>query len=193
MNDTRLQPEIVGENLRKLRISKGFTLEEAAGKSGLTKGFLSLVETGRRRINAKDLHSLLDGYGFTTALFFSRLHGRDSEPDIIVQRAKTMLLLDGKSAAAATRVHLARPVSQLNDAEMTVVRLAPQSLLTNDYITRSGMIRGYVILGLLLIEFQGDEAVARMGDEFCFDGSRPHLFRNYTDEPTEYIHLVLPK
>lgn len=192
MNDTRLQPDIIGENLRKLRISKGLTLEEAAGRSGLTKGFLSLVETGRRRINAKDLHSLLSGYGFTTAMFLSRLDGRDSEPEIIIQRSKTMLLLDGKRSDTATHVHLTRPIGQASDAEMTVVYLAPQSLLTDDYITRPGQVRGYVIRGSLLIEFPGDEAVARAGDEFCFDGSRQHLFRNYTDEPTEYIHIVLP-
>lgn len=189
MNEPRLQPNTVGEGLRNLRLSKNITLEVAATAAGLTKGFLSLVETGQRNINAKDFQALLAQYGSSPALFISQLSGRGTESEIIVQKAKSMALLDGKRGERGNRVLLARPVETIREPEMTVVDIAPQSLLTNDYTMRNGIIRGYVLLGTLLIEFKGDEAVARAGDEFMFDGRRPHLFRNFTEEPTKYVQF----
>jgi transcriptional regulator with XRE-family HTH domain len=192
MNDIRLKQDIMGDNLRILRVSKGLTLEEAAVAAGLTKGFLSLVETGRRRISASDLHDLLSVFGYTTAMFISSISGRSPEPETVVQKAKTMLLLDGKSGQNATRVLLARPVELSAEGEICHIRLEPQKMLTTGYISRKGVVRGFVISGVILIEFKGDEAVARAGDEFRFEASKPHLYRNYTDEPTEFIQFVLP-
>ncbi|GAB1430840.1 cupin domain-containing protein [Ignavibacteria bacterium] len=193
MNELRLQPQIIGEGLRKLRLSKNITLETVAAATGLTKGFLSLVETGRRNINAKDLQALLTQYDSSSALFISLLCGRGAEPEVIVQKSKNMLLLDGKHGERGCRVLLARPVGTAHEPEITVVDIAPQSLLTSDYTIRHGTIQGYVIAGTLLIEFKGDEAVARAGDEFMFDGRRHHLFRNFTEEPTKYVQFFLPE
>ena len=46
---------IVGDNIRKLRMKEGLTQEELALKSGLSQGYINQLENGRRRYTQKCL------------------------------------------------------------------------------------------------------------------------------------------
>ncbi len=53
------QPKLLGENIRRLRATRDATLDSIALKTGLSKSFLSLVESGKRKIKTDDLRRVL--------------------------------------------------------------------------------------------------------------------------------------
>lgn len=46
---------IVGENIRKFRLSAGFTQEALANRSGLSQGYINQLENGKRNFTQKSL------------------------------------------------------------------------------------------------------------------------------------------
>jgi len=49
---------IVGENLRKIRIKIGLTQEEVALRSGLSQGYINQLESGKRMFTQKSLEQI---------------------------------------------------------------------------------------------------------------------------------------
>jgi transcriptional regulator with XRE-family HTH domain len=53
----------VGDRIREIREELGLTLEKLADKTGISKGFLSDVETGKRDISSEYLLKIADAMG----------------------------------------------------------------------------------------------------------------------------------
>lgn len=53
----------VGERVRKLREHLGYTQDEFASKLGLTRNFISLVETGQRILSDRSFLSIVREFG----------------------------------------------------------------------------------------------------------------------------------
>ena len=53
----------VGDRIREIREELGLTLEKLADKTGISKGFLSDVETGKRDISSEYLLKIADAVG----------------------------------------------------------------------------------------------------------------------------------
>lgn len=51
---------IVGDNIRKLRLKAGLTQEELALKSGLSQGYINQLESGKRKFTQKSLELIAD-------------------------------------------------------------------------------------------------------------------------------------
>jgi transcriptional regulator with XRE-family HTH domain len=51
---------IVGDNIRRLRLKAGLTQEELALKSGLSQGYVNQLESGKRRFTQKSLELIAD-------------------------------------------------------------------------------------------------------------------------------------
>ena len=108
----------VGENVRKLRIEKGMTQAQLAG-SDFSKGFISLLETGRTRASLRAAEILAKRLGITapkllTLKEFPRLEGL---PDI----AARITAIANASHDAGTIIqlrHLAEEVTELTKRRM---------------------------------------------------------------------------
>ena len=51
---------IVGNNIKRLRLNAGLTQEELALKSGLSQGYINQLESGKRRFTQKSLELIAD-------------------------------------------------------------------------------------------------------------------------------------
>ncbi|MDI6759174.1 MAG: helix-turn-helix transcriptional regulator, partial [Candidatus Omnitrophota bacterium] len=56
----RRDRNIIGENIRKLRMQAGLTQEELALKSGLSQGYVNQLENGKRNYTQKSLELIAD-------------------------------------------------------------------------------------------------------------------------------------
>ncbi|MDP2277243.1 MAG: helix-turn-helix transcriptional regulator, partial [Nitrospirota bacterium] len=56
----RRDRNIIGENIRKLRMQTGLTQEELALKSGLSQGYVNQLENGKRKYTQKSLELIAD-------------------------------------------------------------------------------------------------------------------------------------
>ena len=61
----------VNRTIKRIRQDRGFTLEELAMKSNLTKGYLSKVENAKKSSPVSTLQSLSDSLGSVFALIVS--------------------------------------------------------------------------------------------------------------------------
>ena len=196
MPDLIYLPDKVGINLRRLRQASELTLDETARHSGLSKSFLSMLESGKRSAKMPDLRRILACYGYSLGRFLSEAHdaGGEEAPVAdsasIVQTAVGALLMDGSREEGKYRLLLLRPVRGEHDIELLELYLPPQSQMTESNMTIDAEVRGIVRRGTLLIVLQGDEYIAREGDEFCYPGTTPHLLRNYTEQPA-IVNLII--
>src|SRR5687767_13642904 len=78
--------EPLGAKLRRQRRRLGFTLDELAGKTGISKPYLSLIETGRVPNPPSDekLRRLEQSLGFTPGELVSQAHLHRTPKDVRV-------------------------------------------------------------------------------------------------------------
>src|SRR5437870_600293 len=103
--------EALGPKLRRQRRRLGFTLDELAGKTGISKPYLSLIETGRVPNPPSDekLRRLEQTLGFTAGELISQAHLQRTPRDVRVMLQRLMkegsgfrVQGSGKDSATAT-------------------------------------------------------------------------------------------
>jgi phage repressor protein C with HTH and peptisase S24 domain len=84
--------EPLGTKLRRQRRRLGLTLDELAGRTGISKPYLSLIETGRVTNPPSDekLRRLEQSLGFTTGELLSQAHLQRTPRDVRVMLHKLM-------------------------------------------------------------------------------------------------------
>src|SRR5438552_5124773 len=82
------QPRLVGGEIRNLRKARGLTLTALAEASGLSIGYLSLLERDRATPSIKALYAVSRALGVTISWFFQASDVPEAERDLVVRRAR---------------------------------------------------------------------------------------------------------
>ena len=100
--------EALGPKLRRQRRRLGLTLDELAGRTGISKPYLSLIETGRVPNPPSDekLKRLEQSLGFPTGELLTQAHLHRTPKDV---RAMLARLLEGQGANGEGRVKAKAP------------------------------------------------------------------------------------
>jgi len=69
--DVFVKKNIVGDNIRRLRLKTGLTQEELALKSGLSQGYINQLESGKRKFTQKSLESVAETLSVPIVELFS--------------------------------------------------------------------------------------------------------------------------
>src|SRR3954466_4389205 len=95
--------DTLGVKLRRQRRRLGLTLDELAGRTGISKPYLSLIETGRVPNPPSDekLRRLEQSLGFIAGELVSQAHLQRTPRDVRAVLAK-LLSREGSGAAVAT-------------------------------------------------------------------------------------------
>lgn len=196
-------PKLFGESLRRLRIACDMSLQQAADSALVSKSFLSMVESGQRAMRFEDLLRLFSAYRYPFGWFLTQtrdsfLQGIFDEPldratlNIVQPRTSSLLMTGERLSDASARLLLLRPLRSRDDSEWLELMLPAQTQLTENSLSLSGEVRGVVQRGTLLLLLDNNEYRAKAGDEFCFDGTIPHLMRNYLTEPLVVTLVITP-
>lgn len=199
--EKKLPLSFIGASLRRLRTIRECTLQEVAEQTGLSKSFLSMVENGARSIRCMDLHRVLVCYGLSVGWFYSQLTRqwlKEQNPQAleqtleIVQSSEHTIIVEGSDNTNSIRIELLRPMKSPDDIELVQLYLPARTQLTEKYSCLPTTIKGVVLSGTLLIVLNKDEHLVRCNENFDFDGVTPHIFRNYTSEPTTILLILSP-
>ena len=196
-------PKLLGESLRRLRLASDMSVQQAANSLGISKAFLSMIESGQRTVKFEMLLGLMRIYRYSLAWFLTQTRDSflqsvldkplDQSTHTIVQNRSDALLMTGtRSSDTETRLLLQRPLRSRDDHEWLELLLPPQSQLTEQPLSIAGEVRGVVQRGTLLLVLNNDEYRAKAGEEFCFDGTIPHILRNYLAEPLLATLVISP-
>ena len=75
---TKVQKNIFGQNIRRIRQERSLTQEELALMSGLSQGYVNQLESGKRKFTQKTLTVIADALSLPLSIFFTE----EEEPKV---------------------------------------------------------------------------------------------------------------
>jgi len=172
----------IGAKIKKLRTQKGLTLEELAGRSELTKGFLSQLERGLTSPSIDSLDDILEALGTNLADFF-----REDKDERYLFRAQDFFVDEREKCT----VHWIVPNAQKNQMEPILLTL-PEGGESFEVQPHSGEEFGYVVSGSVVLECDGKRSVLRRGETFYLHGRTFHTLKNERTAPARVLWVSTP-
>jgi transcriptional regulator with XRE-family HTH domain len=178
-------PELVslGERLRALRAAKGWTLDELAERSGLSKPFLSRLESGSRLPSIAAVLTLARVYGVPMGTLFDS-HQED-ESCLVIHAHNTIVRrgngIEYLPLSGASRFNL-QPMRAL------ISPLRPGA----ERYQHEGEEWLYVISGRLELQVGEREYELDTGDAAHFDSRQPHRLDALDGKAAEVILVACP-
>jgi transcriptional regulator with XRE-family HTH domain len=181
-----VEPEFArfSDRLRSLRSDKGWTLEELAERSGLSKPFLSRLEAGNRHPSIAAILTLSRVFGVSIGSFFDR--PPDKSPCVIV-RADDARLQKGDGLTYAALSNASR------FANLQPIHLWVSATRQGDErFQHEGEEWVYIISGTLKLLLGDAEYVLKIGDAAHFDSRLPHRLVAMNGKNVEAIVVACP-
>jgi transcriptional regulator with XRE-family HTH domain len=162
----QLQLDSFGVRLKELRLEKGWTLQELADQSGLSKTFVSRLETGDRQASIAAVLTLARIFGVSLASMFESEVA--TEPCLVVRAAETV----SKEANGLTYTPLSSADRFFN---LQPIRLSVSPKRKgNEHFHHEGEEWIYLLSGRLTLSLAGKTYDLEPGDAAHFDSRLPH-------------------
>jgi transcriptional regulator with XRE-family HTH domain len=155
-----------GARLRELRLKRGWTLEELACRSHLSKAFLSRLESGGRQASIAAALTLSRIFDVSLASLFES--PQETQPCVIVRGADAVQ--KNINGLKYTPLSKAGRFFNLQPIKVTV----PVSRRGDEHYRHDGEEWIYVISGALTLSLAGKIYDLKPGDAAHFDSQLPH-------------------
>ncbi len=169
----------LGERLRDLRARSGWTLDELARQTALSKSYLSRLEDGDRQPSLAALLAISRAFGVSLSALFEE--NQASRSDIVTQADQTHPQ-QGNGLIYRALSSAARPVS-MQPVRVTV----PATRTGTDRYQHDGEEWLYVLAGTLQLTLTDDTFTLSPGDAAHFDAREPHRLTALGGEDAELI------
>lgn len=160
------QLSLFGARLKELRLRRGWTLQELAARSGLSRAFLSRLESGNRQASIAAALTLSRVFDVSLASLFEL---PASEPPCVIVRAADA---SERSANGLKYVPLSQAGRPFNLQPLRV-RVSPLRR-GNEHFHHDGEEWVYVLSGRLRLSLAGRTYDLEPGDAAHFDSRQPH-------------------
>jgi transcriptional regulator with XRE-family HTH domain len=175
----------VAEHVRALRTARGWSLDELAGRSGVSKGMVVQVEAARTNPSVGTLCRLADAFGVT----IGRLLEPATERVVHVATAEQAPVLWRGDLGGFGR--LLASVSDSNCIELWEWRLAPQENHPSaDHAPGTSELL-HVLAGTVTVTVDGTDYELPSGQTIEFQADRWHAYRNGGAEPARLLMVVV--
>ncbi|HZU12339.1 MAG TPA: XRE family transcriptional regulator [Chloroflexota bacterium] len=175
----------IGPRLRQIRRDRSLTMAELAARSGLTRSFLSQVESGRVSPSLTSLQKIASALGMTLGAMFAvpSPHSR------VVRREDRSRLRYSKSNVED---ELLSP-TLTGKLEVLSCTIGPHEVSGDEPYAHNADEECVVVLaGLLEIVVDGDRYLLREGDAITFCSREPHWWCNPADADTRCLWVITP-
>ena len=169
----------IGSRLRALRRERGWRLEDLAERTGLSKAYLSRLESGERQPSLTALFGLARAYGMSFSALF------EPEPEA---QSLAVVRADGGGVRRGNGLLY----SKLSNGSMTFnlrpLRIVvPADRAGDTLYQHEGEQWLYVLSGSLCLEIAEEEIVLGAGDAAHFDADAPHKLSALEGRDAEVI------
>jgi transcriptional regulator with XRE-family HTH domain len=161
------EPELamLGERLFALRSARGWTLEELAERSGLSKPFLSRLESSSRQPSIAAVLTLARVFGVPMGSLFD---SQNADESCIVVRGKDAAIREGDGVSYA-------PMSTASRFNLQPIRLViSASRSGTERYQHEGEEWVFVLSGRLRLSVGEKQHIIDAGDAAHFDSRLPH-------------------
>lgn len=209
MGDTALDTEksiieeerlrTIGAAIRSRRQELNMSLRELSKQSGLSIGFLSLVERGRSSPALTSLSNVAKALGVELSSFFPAEEEEQNEAEETKQRVSPLPYVNRANDAAKLSIILSQRIYKMLSPripglvlEPIFVTVQPGDTMDEPY-GHEGEEFAYVLSGKLVFIVDGVEYRLGPGDSIHFRSTVSHAMRNDTDEPVQAIWVLTPR
>jgi len=175
----------VAGHVRALRTARGWSLDELAGRSGVSKGMLVQIEAARTNPSVGTLVRIADAFGVTIARLLEPMEER------------TVRVSDAEDAPRLWRGEpgsFGRLLRGMNDpsfVELWEWRFAPGDRHASENHMPGTREVLHVLEGTLTLTADGIDHTARPGQTIDFLADRPHAYRNDSAEEARVVMVVV--
>ncbi len=179
-----LQLASFGTALRELRQNRGWSLQELASRSGLSRTFLSRLETGDRQASIAAVLTLARIFNVSLASMFETQVAAD--PCLIIRANE----VTPQNADGLTYTPLSNAERFFNLQPIRIV-VSPRRK-GNDHFHHEGEEWLYVLSGRLTLSLDGKTYDLEPGDSAHFDSRRPHRLIARGPQNAEVLLVASP-
>lgn len=182
------QPDItsaVARTLRGLRAGRGWSLDQLAARSGVSKGVLVAVEQGRSNPNLATLARISDAFGVPV----TRLVDIGGEPAVRVSGPDAARVLwRGPSGGTGTILGATDPPWAV---ELWHWEVLPGEEFGGDAHAPAAREMAWVEAGTLTLTVAGERHQVGPGQCARFPAGRPHRYSNEGTAPVRFTMIVV--
>jgi transcriptional regulator with XRE-family HTH domain len=175
----------VAEHVRALRTARGWSLDELAGRSGVSKGMVVQIEGARTNPSVGTLCRLADAFGVT----IGRLLEPATERVVHVAAAEQAPVLWRGDLGGFGR--LLASVSEVNCVELWEWRIAPRESHPSADHAPSTRELLHVLDGTVTVTVDGTDYAVGAGQTIEFQADRWHAYRNDGPAPARLLMVVV--
>jgi len=177
----------LGGTLRRLRHEKGMSLQELAGRSGVSVGMISQIERDLANPSMRVLTAIRRALNVPIQEMFGehpQEQGKAVDPPF-VRRLEDRPHID----LGSLKKELLTSGGHHN-LQIMILKIDPGGESGNTALSYPAEKGGLVLSGELVLKVGGQEARLKQGDSFVFDSVLPHSFRNTSDRPAEILWII---
>ncbi len=174
----------MADNIRALRKARGYSLDDMARRSGVSRASLSQVETAKTNPTIAILWKIAAGLEVP----FSALLGEDNAERVSVLRRPDQRVL--RSADGHFESRPLTPAGVLTGVEVYELRLAPHTVHASDAHASGTSESLTVLVGTLRLRVGDEVHDLSAGDAACFVADLAHSYENPGRTPT-LVHNVI--
>ncbi len=176
---------LVGQRLRELRTSRGYSLRALAERSGLNVNTLSLVENGKSSPSVSTLQQLALALDVPISTFF------ESEP---LEQRVVFTPFDQRPLATfgSTRMQNLGQDFAGSAVQPFVVSLGPGMGSGEQMIVHTGHELVYCLSGTIRYQIEQEEYFLKPGDSLLFEAHLPHCWENPGEADAQILLILYP-
>ncbi len=178
----------LGGRVRELRRGRGLTLEDLAGRSGVSRAMLSKVERGEKNPTLVVAAKVAEGLGIP----LSRLLGvEERRAVVVVPRGRRRVIRDPETGFER---QLLSPNFGGRGVEF-VRNVVPQGSTSGEFPPHRRGVEEYIVVekGRLRAVIGGEEYLLEEGDSLYFEADVAHRFDNAGEGPCSYYLVIVSK
>ncbi|MBJ2124817.1 helix-turn-helix domain-containing protein [Flavobacterium sp. IB48] len=173
----------ISKRIKQYRTEKGFTLQELADLSGVTKGMISQIENGRSIPSLTVLLSIVTALQVNLSEFFKDIS--QEEELVIIKRKDTydQFQKEGSNGFLYERF-LTRTIKN-STVDIVFLTLEPNSY--RDQVTTDAYEYKYILSGEVDYLIANETYTLTEGDSLFFDGRLKHVPINKSSKPCKML------
>jgi transcriptional regulator with XRE-family HTH domain len=181
------------ESIKKIRKSKGITLQEMSSRTGISVNHLSLIELGKTNPSIGTLKKITNALGVpfmslgNETIASSSPHNNEKKAEVVRKDMRKMLVYP----KSKTKVYLLTPDLQ-RQLEVILSESEPDEQGPEEWYSHEGEEFGFVLEGELEVTVDNEVYVLKEGDSISYRSHLPHRMRRIGDAPCRSIWVVTP-
>jgi transcriptional regulator with XRE-family HTH domain len=181
---------LLGDKIRTKRTEKKITLEQLAGKAGVSKGLISQIENNRTVPSLPVLFNIIHSLGEDLRTFFEDMHDTFSNGHIMIVR-KGQEKMFGKEPVKGfsyKRILTRSVVSQATDIVLLELKknaARKQMIETDAYECK------YILKGKVEYQIEKETFILNEGDTLFFNGRAKHRLKNIGNAEATILVIYL--